>query len=100
MVVVENKYGKRSILISKYERYILHTDLMEAFMAGGRNLIINYKKDLVNYVTVYDDHKNKVCKIVGTSAILLSEILGKSEDNVFMSVPISIQSVIAEYCSE
>lgn len=98
MVVAQNKDATRKVVLTREEKRALHSDLINAYNAGGRNLLVHYNKNLVNYMDVYDDAKNKVCKIVGSSAILLSEILGKSEDNVFMCVPISILSVVAEYC--
>jgi len=98
MTVIVNKYGQKRIYISKHERHILHSDLVEAFMAGGRDIVINYKKDLASCVTVYDSDNLERGKIVGTSAAILAEIFDKPEDDVFMSRPISIHSVIAEYC--
>lgn len=97
MVIIKKKGEEREIKLFANEKQQLKAELCEIYKAGGRNILVAYNKNLSCFLTVYDDDKNKIGKIVGNSAILLSEILGKSEDNVFMTVPISIMHIIEEY---
>lgn len=97
MIIIKTKDEEREVKLFDNEKMQIRKELTEVYNAGGRNLLVTYNKNLSCYLTVYDDGKNKVGKIVGNSAILLSEILGKSEDNVFMTVPISIMHIIEEY---
>ena len=97
MVIIKKANSPQQIYLSKREKEELKEELTLLYNMGGRNIFVEYNKNLSNFLFVYDDQKNKIGKIVGNSANVLSEIIGKSEDNVFMGFPISIDKIILEY---
>lgn len=100
MVIIKRNDESKKVYLSKREKDTLKEELAVLYNAGGRNIFVEYRKSLSNYLSIYDDRKNKIGEIVGNSAIILSDLIGKSEDNVFMAVPISINSIIKEYLEE
>lgn len=100
MLVLNKADKSRELLLTVKEKEELLNELELLYKKGGRNVSVQYNKNLSNYLSVYDDDKNIIGKIVGNSAILISEIIGKSEDFVFMVAPISIKSILNDYINK
>lgn len=100
MLVLKKLDDSRQLLLTWREKEELKQELKTLYSRGGRNISIQHNKNLSNFFIVYDENNNKMGKIVGNSAILISEIIGKSEDFVFMTAPISIESILKDYIDE
>ncbi len=100
MLVLNKTDKSRELLLTVKEKEELIEELELLYKKGGRNISVQYNKNLSSSLSVYDEDKNIIGKIVGNSAILISEIIGKSEDFVFMVAPISIKSILKEYIGE
>lgn len=98
MLVLNKADKSKEVLLTAKEKEEIINELELLYEKGGRNISVQYNKNLSNYLSVYDDDKNMIGKIVGNSAVLISEIIGKSEDFVFMAVPTSIKAIISEIC--
>lgn len=97
MLVLKKTDGSRQLLLTGREKEELMQELKTLYNRGGRNIFIQHNQNLSNFFIVYDENNNKMGKIVGNSAILISEIIGKSEDFVFTVASISIESILKDY---